>query len=83
MTEDILFSCILFYYAQKMSFSNHDGYFYFRNEQSSTINTGDIHKCKKNIKDLFYVLQNIKEFMESHVRKIRNRWHFMRKTKKS
>ena len=37
MTEDILFSFELFYYAKKMSFSNHDGYMYYRNEASSTV----------------------------------------------
>lgn len=64
MTEDILFSCILFYHAQRMSFSNHDGYFYFRNVQSSTINTGAIDKCKKNIEDLAYVFNNMKKFLK-------------------
>ncbi|MBD5498485.1 MAG: glycosyltransferase [Lachnospiraceae bacterium] len=65
MTEDILFSCILFYHAQTMSFSNHEGYIYYRNVQSSTLNTGTANKCKKNIEDLSYVFQNIKKFMEN------------------
>lgn len=64
MTEDILFSCILFYHAQRMSFSNHDGYFYFRNIQSSTINTGTISKCRKDIEDLSYVFHSVKNFMK-------------------
>lgn len=64
MTEDILFSCILFYYAQRMSFSNHDGYIYYRHTQASTINTGNINKCKNDIEDLSYVFKNIRKFME-------------------
>ena len=66
MTEDILFSCIIFYYARRMSFSNHDGYIYYRNSQSSTINTGNIKKCSKNINDLSYVFKSTRAFMEKH-----------------
>ncbi|MBD5495834.1 MAG: glycosyltransferase family 2 protein, partial [Lachnospiraceae bacterium] len=66
MTEDILFSCILFYYAQSMSFSSHEGYIYYRNSRSSTINTGTITKCSKDINDLSYVFKSIRAFMEKH-----------------
>lgn len=64
MAEDILFSCILFFHAHRMSFSNHDGYIYYRNGQSSTINVDTINKCKKNIEDLSYVFLNMKHFMK-------------------
>lgn len=64
MTEDILFSCILFFHAQRMSFSTHDGYFYYRHSGSSTIDVGTVTKCKKNIEDLAYVFKSMREFME-------------------
>ncbi|MCR5546580.1 MAG: glycosyltransferase [Lachnospiraceae bacterium] len=63
MTEDILFSSILFYYAQKMTFSNHDGYFYYRNDNSSTVGKMDLKKCEKNIEDLECVFSTLKAFM--------------------
>ncbi|MCM1056643.1 MAG: glycosyltransferase [Firmicutes bacterium] len=64
MTEDILFSCILFFYAQRMSFSNHDGYLYYRNSDSATLSGDSGDKYKKNIEDLIYVFQSVKCFME-------------------
>lgn len=64
MTEDILFSMVLFFYAEKMVFSNHDGYFYYRNAQSSTINIHSYAKVKKNINDLIYTFTNVKKFLE-------------------
>ena len=63
MTEDILFSVILFFYAEKMAFSFHDGYFYYRNENSSTINTAGLNKVEKNINDLIFVFDYVKDFM--------------------
>lgn len=64
MTEDILFSVVLFYYAQKLSFSNHDGYFYYRNSASSTINTNGLKKAEKNLNDLIYAFSNVKKFLQ-------------------
>lgn len=63
MTEDIMFSTILFYHAKRMAFSNHDGYFYFRNGNSSTISTNGLKKCHKNIDDLECVFTTLKQFM--------------------
>lgn len=63
MTEDILFSVVLFYYAEKLSFSNHDGYFYFRNEDSSTMEKQSNVKLKKNIEDIIYSFENIERFL--------------------
>lgn len=63
MTEDILFSFILFYYAKKMTFSDHEGYFYYRNAQSSTISASDAMKIKKNIDDLSLVFSSVESFL--------------------
>ena len=64
MTEDILFSCILFFFARRMSFSNHDGYLYYRNSESATLSIDSRDKYKKYIEDVIYVFQSIKCFME-------------------
>ena len=64
MTEDILFSGILFFYAKKMAFSDHDGYFYYRNAGSSTIGNKELSKCKKNVEDIELVFSTLKAFME-------------------
>ena len=66
MTEDIYFSHVLFYYCKKLVFSNHEGYIYFRNDKSSTINTQDFRKCKKNINDINVVFKTLKTFMINH-----------------
>lgn len=63
MTEDILFSFELFYYAKKMSFSNHDGYMYYRNEKSSTISACNSEKIRKNINDLEKTFSEISDFL--------------------
>ena len=63
MTEDILFSVVLFYYAKKMSFCDADGYFYYRNAESSTKDT-NTNRLKKDIDDIFCVFSFFKEFLE-------------------
>lgn len=63
MTEDIAFSFVLFYYANKMSFLNKEGYFYYRNAESSTINTNGIEKAFKNVSDLALVFDFVSDFM--------------------
>lgn len=64
MTEDIMFSFVLFYYAKKMSFSNHDGYFYYRNAQSSTVGIYGEEKCIKNLRDIEKVFNTVEAFMK-------------------
>lgn len=65
MTEDIAFSFVLFYYAEKMAFSPHDGYFYYRNSESSTVSAGqnNLNKIKKNITDIIYSFEIIKDLL--------------------
>ncbi|MCR4694289.1 MAG: glycosyltransferase [Pseudobutyrivibrio sp.] len=63
MTEDILFTMILFYNAKNMGFSDCDAYFYNRNEKSSTMDNNDITKLKKDINDVVYVFSSIEEFL--------------------
>ncbi len=63
MTEDILFSFVLFYYAEIMSFSNHDGYIYYRNENSSTLSSYSYTKIKKYIEDISIVFSSVERFL--------------------
>ncbi|SFA76540.1 Glycosyl transferase family 2 [Acetitomaculum ruminis DSM 5522] len=63
MTEDILYSFILFFYAKSIGFSDHEGYMYYRNEKSSTKEKGDSKKVIKNISDILYVFTRIKDFL--------------------
>lgn len=64
MTEDIAFSTVLHYYADKLAYSNHDGYFYYRNSESSTTNVNGLPKIKKNLADLQLSFTFVKEFLQ-------------------
>lgn len=64
MTEDIAFSTVLHYYAGKLAYSNHDGYFYFRNDSSSTVALNGLNKISRNIEDLMLSFTFVKKFME-------------------
>ena len=64
MTEDVLFSFILFYHAHIMSFSAHDGYFYYRNQKSATKTSGSLDKIEKNISDLGLVFSEVEDFLK-------------------
>lgn len=64
MTEDISFSMVLHYYANKLAYSNHDGYFYYRNGASSTIAVNGLEKIQKNVSDLKKSFSFVKEFLQ-------------------
>lgn len=64
MTEDLSFSIVLHYFAKKIAFSNHDGYIYYRNSDSSTVLVNNLEKLKKNLADLQISFNFIKNFLE-------------------
>ncbi|MDE7299001.1 MAG: glycosyltransferase [Lachnospiraceae bacterium] len=64
MTEDLAFSVVLHYHAEKLAYSDHDGYFYYRNQNSSTIATGGLEKIKKNVEDLKKSFEFVKTFLQ-------------------
>ena len=64
MAEDIAYSVVLYYYAQRMAFSNHEGYFYFRNEQASTNAFISLDRIKKHISDVSKVFNFCESFMK-------------------
>ncbi len=65
MTEDIAFSTLLFYYANKVTTTQNEGYFYCQNGDAST-NTDNItiEKFEKNIKDVKLVFDFVNSFFE-------------------
>lgn len=65
MTEDIAFSSILFYFAQKVVFAYSSAYFYCMNEGASTNSKNmTISKFKKNMTDIITVFDFVKNFLE-------------------
>ncbi|MCM1214436.1 MAG: glycosyltransferase [Lachnospiraceae bacterium] len=65
MTEDIALSFVLFLFADKMAFSSHDGYFYYRNSESSTVSARqhNLEKAKKNVEDLIYSFSIVNDLL--------------------
>lgn len=67
MTEDILFSSILFYNAESFLYVPNEGYRYCENLQSSTDNTNSNYdKFAANISDIKCVFDFIDRYMKEH-----------------
>ena len=65
MTEDIAFSSVLFYFAQKVVSVSNDGYFYCQNQEASTnADNLPIKKYIKNIQDITVVFDFVESFLE-------------------
>ena len=65
MTEDIYFSSILFYNAEKVSRTNSEAYFYCSNENASTNSNGiSPERFKKNIGDISYVFNKVESYLK-------------------
>ncbi len=64
MTEDFLFSAILFNYAQKLTSVKYAPYFYFQHREASTSIDGNIKKLRKNIDDLGIAFSFVKKFID-------------------
>lgn len=63
MTEDIAFSTILFYYANKVTTVQNDGYFYCQNDTASTnVESITTKRYEKNMKDISLVFSFINDF---------------------
>lgn len=66
MTEDIAFSSVLFYFAQKVVTTNSSAYFYCINDGASTDSQNmSIEKFKKNMTDIITVFDFVKDFLKS------------------
>lgn len=65
MTEDIAFSTLLFYYANKVTNIQNEGYFYCQNGDASTnVDNISIDKFEKNMKDVKLVFDFVDDFFE-------------------
>lgn len=65
MTEDILFSVVLFYFAQKTILRDIDCYFYYRHHEASTGDHKSESKFIKNITDIATVFSFLDSFFNS------------------
>lgn len=66
MTEDIAFSSVIFYFANRVASVDNDGYFYCENENASTNSSNiPIKKFSKNLQDIITVFDFVKDFLES------------------
>lgn len=64
MTEDIAFSTLLLYYANKITTIQNEAYFYCQNEEASTnVNSIKIERFEKNMKDIGLVFDFVNEFL--------------------
>ncbi len=66
MTEDIAFSVVLYYYAQKMCFLPIDGYIYYRHSAASTGVSASVEAVRSKFRDVRRVFEFVKAFLESH-----------------
>lgn len=64
MTEDIYFSSVLFFNAEKVTRTENEAYFYCSNEKASTNSKGiSLNKYKKNIHDIHYVFNKVEKYL--------------------
>ena len=64
MTEDVLFSSILFFNTNGFSFVKNEGIHYCENNESSTNNScADLKKFKKNMSDLKLVFSSVQKYL--------------------
>lgn len=66
MGEDVLFSCILHYYAQSFAKAEYAYYFYLQRKGASTALDNRADKFKKSIGDLGRVFYYVNSFFDSH-----------------
>ena len=66
MTEDFIFSSIIMYYAEKISFCDDTLYFYCENENQSTSSLNvSADKIKKNVFDIINSFDFVKSFLKT------------------
>ena len=65
MTEDLYFSSLLFYKAERLSRTENDAYFYCSNENASTnAKKISIERFCKNISDIEFVFRKVENFLK-------------------
>lgn len=63
MTEDFVFSSVLFYFSKKVSSVEYSYHFYYQHSDASTSMTGGYRKYKKNISDLIAAFDFVHNFL--------------------
>lgn len=72
MTEDLVYSSVLLYYANKITSIDYDGVFYINRGDASTGSKLDHKKIKKNLSDVAISLNFVEDFLKE--KKIYNRY---------
>lgn len=65
MTEDIVFSTVLYSFAKKLKFVDIDGYVYYRHSKASTGEIKTIEKLEKTIRDVCTAFSFVEAFLKS------------------
>lgn len=65
MTEDFVFSSVLFNLAERLDSVDYGAYFYFQNAAASTSNSGGAAKFRKNISDLKTAFDFVRDYIRS------------------
>lgn len=76
MGEDVLFSCILHYYAKSFAKTEYAYYFYLQRKGASTALDNNVNKFRKNIDDLERVFAHVNRFFDGKPIDPENRAHF-------
>lgn len=64
MTEDFVFSSVLFFYAEKLTSVQYSRYYYFQHSGASTSLKGGAAKLEKNIRDLGLAFRFVHRFLK-------------------
>lgn len=76
MGEDVLFSCVLHYYARSFSKTEYAYYFYVQRKGASTALDNNVNKFNKSIGDLERVFYYVNLFFDENNVKEEDRKHF-------
>lgn len=76
MTEDIAFSTVLYYFAEKMCFIPHDGYIYYRHAAASTGISTSLQNVRSKVNDVRRVFDFIESFLKKQMVFSKYKKHF-------
>ena len=65
MTEDFVFSSIIFSFVRKISYVDYSYHFYYQHQGASTSLNGNYKKYLKNIKDIIVAFNFVEEFLKN------------------
>lgn len=68
MCEDVLFSCIFYYFAKHVTNIHGDFVYYYQNDNSSTALSANFSKYEKNISDVKLVFSTLHKIFENEIK---------------